>query len=186
MVNQSVSLRDIKTRSQLPALAASLGIASYVEVGVWRGYFFQKMLAGVILATAVDPWDAALLGPALNIQSPQSLQDRYYQNMLDLTKRNTGVTVLRMTSLQAAKALKGMRFDLVYIDANHTFRAVSEDLRAWAPLVAPGRYLAGHDYTSQNGFGVKNAVDEFQAETGWRFHRTQEQAMSSWFLEKPQ
>jgi len=36
--------------------------------------------------------------------------------------------------------------DLVFIDGNHTFKYVKQDIEDWYPIVSVGGILAGHDY----------------------------------------
>lgn len=55
------------------------------------------------------------------------------------------VTPVRMTSLEAAQKLHGMQFDLIFLDGDHSYKAVREDINAWRPLVRPGGILCGHD-----------------------------------------
>lgn len=50
--------------------------------------------------------------------------------------------------------------DAVFIDADHSYRAVSNDLSFWYKKVKIGGWILGDDY-SQRGMGVKKAVDEF-------------------------
>ena len=67
------------------------------------------------------------------------------------------------TSLEAAPDIPDGSLDFVYIDANHRYFEVSQDIRAWLPKVRPGGVVCGHDYFS---FGsVKKAVDDWAAET---------------------
>jgi len=47
----------------------------------------------------------------------------------------------------------------VYLDGNHTYDAVLNDLRIWMPKVKNGGIIAGHDYN--HIYGVQQAVDEF-------------------------
>ena len=55
-------------------------------------------------------------------------------------------------------------FDWVYVDANHEYEFVSEDLRLYYRKIKHGGILSGHDYSrlgSKNNFvGVKKAVHE--------------------------
>ncbi|GAH12421.1 unnamed protein product, partial [marine sediment metagenome] len=52
-------------------------------------------------------------------------------------------------------------FDLVFIDAEHTYEAVQDDIATWLPLIKKsGGYITGHDYEHKNHPGVKKAVDE--------------------------
>ena len=51
-------------------------------------------------------------------------------------------------------------FDLVFIDAEHTYEKVKQDIEVWLPLVKENRILCGHDYNNKYYPGVKQAVDE--------------------------
>ena len=55
--------------------------------------------------------------------------------------------------------------DWVYIDANHRYEYVKENLEIWTPKVKKGGICAGHDYDNPKsqgkGWNVKKAVDEF-------------------------
>lgn len=50
--------------------------------------------------------------------------------------------------------------DAVFIDADHSYRAVSNDLSFWYKKVRVGGWILGDDYC-QKTMGVKKAVDEF-------------------------
>jgi hypothetical protein len=56
--------------------------------------------------------------------------------------------------------------DVAYIDADHSYDAVKDDIAVWYPRVAVGGALCGHDYhPSGNAWpGVRRAVDEFVAQ----------------------
>jgi hypothetical protein len=51
-------------------------------------------------------------------------------------------------------------FDLVFLDADHRYRAVRDDLKAWIPKVWSGGIVACHDYDSEQFPGVTKAVRE--------------------------
>ena len=50
---------------------------------------------------------------------------------------------------------------MVYIDATHTFEAVTNDLDVWYPKLKEGGFLCGHDYAIKRWEGVVKAVDNF-------------------------
>lgn len=55
-------------------------------------------------------------------------------------------------------AMSEVRPSFVFLDADHSYSAVSQDIKAWWPLVAKSGTLCGHDYGSFPG--VQRAVDE--------------------------
>jgi len=96
-----------------------------------------------------------------------------YQNALRLGALHPRLRVWRLPSLEAAKLFQPESLDLVFIDSNHSYQAVKDDVAAWSPVVRPGGILAGHDY-SRHYPGVVRAVDElvegdvrFMPDTVW-------------------
>lgn len=102
-----------------------------------------------------------------------------------------------MDSLLAANTFENDTFDLVYIDADHTYESVKKDLYAWYPKVKSGGIFSGHDYCeyyikqSDTKFGVVQAVDEFINEFSLKnyFYITKngspENYWKSWIIMKP-
>jgi hypothetical protein len=71
------------------------------------------------------------------------------------------VQAIRGQSADAATLFPDGYFDMVYLDADHSYESVKADLKAWLPRVRPGGWIAGHDYTdSWNCGGVIRAVNE--------------------------
>lgn len=52
------------------------------------------------------------------------------------------------------------QFDLVFLDAMHTYEDVLLDIKRWWPRVRNGGIMAFHDYGHHDFPGVKQAVDE--------------------------
>ena len=69
---------------------------------------------------------------------------------------------LKMSSMDAVVKFKDNSVDFVFIDADHSYEAVKQDILAWYPKVKPGGILAGHDYYLDNPTwgGVYKAVNE--------------------------
>lgn len=140
---------------QLRALAK--GAINVAEVGVWKGATTREIapvidqLIGSYIA--IDTW----LGSAEFITRPDT--ERYHggglrglaqfiANMysLDLSDR---VRPFWVDSATAAECLRqwGVQFDLVYLDAGHSFTSLTRDIDDWWPLVRKGGVLAGDDYS---------------------------------------
>jgi len=90
------------------------------------------------------------------------------------------ITAHRCCSVKAAAAFHDQSLDFIYIDALHTFDAVSRDLAAWWPKLRPGGLIAGHDYTHSTA--VRAAVDLFVSAPGpGKAFRT---SRTSWMIYK--
>lgn len=76
--------------------------------------------------------------------------------------------VLRLDSESASELFLPLSVDMVFIDGDHSYEAVADDIAAWGPLVTQSGSLCGHDYT--NYPGVKRAVDERVAAMGGKLH----------------
>ncbi len=78
--------------------------------------------------------------------------------------------IMAMSSADAAAKVPSGSLDLVFLDADHSYPGVREDLALWVPKVKPGGWIGGHDYQNREpGYdfsGVDRAVEEWAAETG--------------------
>lgn len=83
------------------------------------------------------------------------------------------VKPVHMPSIEAAKLYPNESLDFIWIDADHSYEAVKEDVQAWFPKLKKDRYIAGHDYGNPEFPGVKHAVDEY-------FQGTAKQSAGSW------
>jgi hypothetical protein len=69
---------------------------------------------------------------------------------------------IHKTSEEACKDIPDGSLDFVYIDGNHQYESVIEDIGFWDSKVKIGGLIAGHDYQMKNE--VKRAVDEIYGE----------------------
>jgi predicted O-methyltransferase YrrM len=68
-------------------------------------------------------------------------------------------TAVRLTSVEAAATYEDSSLDFVFIDADHSYESVREDIIAWWPKVKAGGIISGHDY-HMGAPGVINASNE--------------------------
>lgn len=124
-----------------------------VEIGSWKGRSTKAMLATGAHVTAVDHWQGSD-----TIKGMAEDQDVYAEFMQNVG-HYPNLFVLKMSSLEAAadRARNGYMFDMVFIDAGHTYEDCKNDIEAWLPKAK--KLIAGHDYC--HGWpGVMRAVKE--------------------------
>jgi len=164
-------------------------IGEAVEVGVQRGEFAHTLLGrwNGRLLHLVDPWRR--LPDYIDIANGS---DTEHEANLEETRRALAryegrYQVHRALSAEAVQRFADEALDFVYLDANHSFESVSQDLRLWFPKVKRGGVLAGHDFLDgdlpEGRFGVASAVQAFQRETDLALQVTDE-PWRSWFFIK--
>lgn len=184
----------LRSRDEFPLWLNILNLRSQgVEIGVQRGTFSTILLsawAGQKL-TCIDPWrsfDPASYHDTANVE--QARQETNFQTTRSrLAPFGTRAAQLRKTSAEAAPDFPDLSLDFAYIDAQHHYAAVVEDITLWWPKVRSGGILAGHDYldgiVSGTDFGVKRAVDEFAHSQNLPIIASLELDYPSWFIVKP-
>ena len=98
--------------------------------------------------------------------------------------------LIREFSVDAAILFKDEFFDWVFLDADHKYEAVKEDLVTWFPKIKKGGIFCGHDYLNSdkehNGhtdFGVKKAVDEWAVKNNLRINTTTQEIFPFWWVQ---
>lgn len=144
------------------------------EVGVQFGFNFRRMIAhNPRAAVAIDSWiDDGVISRNDKGFSQREL-DRQYEHFKRKMSDKPFVKTYREYSYDAVKHFEDNYFDLIYIDADHTFRGCLRDIIDWYPKVKKGGLLLGDDYKiykSETGvdFGVIDAVDKFAREKNLR------------------
>jgi hypothetical protein len=152
-----------------------------IEIGTWKGASAIHMatLAKVhrrnCRVICIDTWTAAnkdlWVNPdyrPLNILH-HGFPDVYWRFLANVVLSDNQDTILPlpMTASCGADVLAhyGIVADLIYIDAGHEEDEVAQDLRRYWPLLRPGGYMIGDDY-SDGWPGVVKAVQAFCTERG--------------------
>jgi len=88
--------------------------------------------------------------------SQKVFDDRYKKAKERLAKFNC--EFVKKSSMEALEDFNDNSLDFVFIDGNHTFEYVVNDIAEWSKKVKPGGIISGHDYSNYMR-GVKTAVD---------------------------
>lgn len=139
---------------------------TFVEVGVYEGNTSRYLLGRFpeLHIYAVDPYKhysgyaTANLSRAKDIATDVLHHDR--------------VLWVKEFSIDAASRFDEESLDIVFIDANHKYGYVKEDLQAWWPKVRRGGIMSGHDFYSwAKNEGVRRAVQRFAKSRGLKINR---------------
>jgi len=144
------------------------------EIGVHEGDFAARIIKEVnpCALHLIDPWEhipdyeSAWYGGE---DVDQSVLDRRFESVktrFNSQIENEEVFIHRSPSAEASKSFTDEYFDWVYIDGNHQYEYVFEDLQKYYPKVKSGGLLMGDDYGVEGWWdnGVQKAVDDFVKE----------------------
>ena len=178
-----------------PFVQRAMGTA--VEIGTFRGDFAEYFLreSPYSYLFCIDPYkkfDEGIYKDNINSHSQEQYDAIYEQTR----KRLEAVAprrfqIKRQLSIEAAKDFPDQSVNFLYIDGNHDYKHVMEDLTTWLPKMARNGILVGDDCVDKeehghtrdangdvrieaNGhfygyYGVRKAVTDFCRARGLRF-----------------
>jgi len=134
-----------------------------VEIGVNEGKYSEKIYNFFsnkydLELTLIDPWE---INDDFKGYGKQFLVSAY-QKVISKFGNKKNITILREPSNSACSRFDDESLDFVYIDGNHDYKFVKEDLDIWYKKLRPNGVLFGDDYA--RSFGVHKAVSEFSFE----------------------
>lgn len=151
------------------------------EVGVWKGDFTKLILEIVNPRELhlIDPWEFQNEFPNRmfggRLAQSQIDMDNVYDGVRERFTDEDAVQFHRGYSADMLASFPDGFFDWVYLDGNHYYEYVLEDLRLSWSRVKEGGFITGDDYTwrprdagssKREPQPVRQAVQDFLAETG--------------------
>jgi predicted O-methyltransferase YrrM len=134
-------------RAHLAALFRELGYRVGAEIGVSLGKYSKCLSVHNPEATiySIDPW-VPYPGYAESLSVSTEEMEEIFQ---EAKKRleNTGCIIIRRFSMNAVREFEDGELDFVYIDGNHQFQHVTNDIAEWSKKVRRGGIVSGHDFT---------------------------------------
>jgi hypothetical protein len=183
-----VNLHHINHRDMLGLCLNEFGLTgSMAEIGVARGDFALTVLSQWQGKRyhMIDPW--APQDPEVYRETQRSEEEQAYfhARCMIISVDDPRVHLFRALSEDAAPRFQDGELDCVYIDGNHSYRAVMADCDAWWPKVRIGGIMGGHDFQTKTDDGwfceVDKAVLRWASEHGRVFYVTPD---GSWFIHK--
>lgn len=152
------------SRDDLPELFVDMGFKTGAEIGVYKGEFSEKIAKTGLKLFSIDPWK--VYEDFVHPRGQKRLDFLYEHTKRVLAPYPTS-TIVRKTSMDALADFKDESLDFVYIDGNHEFKYVAQDLYEWSKKVKKGGIVSGHDYTfvesstGKDNRTVGNLVDAY-------------------------
>ena len=127
------------------------------EIGSWKGRSTHPLCSGCQgKVFAIDHFMGSV-GDGLAPTEAEIREDGVYKAFCKNTQKFNNLFVDRKDSLSAAKQYPDGFFDMIFIDAEHTYESVKKDLDVWLPKAR--KLICGHDYFDRFP-GVVKAVNE--------------------------
>lgn len=167
---------QVEDRVQLLRLLPKGGVVA--EVGVFRGDFSARILeiTSPRRLHLIDPWvhqEVPLWekrGDDFHLDCVRHVQSRFAQEI-----RERRVLIHQGFSTDVLPLFPTGHFDWIYLDGDHRYATVREELEICRSRVKPGGLICGHDYIKPElyppekraRFGVVPAVLDFCQVRGW-------------------
>lgn len=171
-------------RQELYKLFASLGYTKGCEVGVEKGKNAQEMFEHIpnLKLFAIDPYKQH---PQYDTGATTYLRiwDNGYLQMVKRQARarlkDKNAVIIEKFSEDAARDILDNSLDFVYIDGDHSYDFVMQDMIIWGRKVRRGGIISGHDYfydSNKEGRRAKvtQAVNDYTRVHGIKFFITKE------------
>jgi len=127
------------------------------EIGVYYGDNALDYLGSLDIKKIylIDPY---MIHPKYNEQIMKE-SEKEARAKLDVYKDK--IEWVRIKSAEAASLFDDESLDFVYIDGDHSYEFVRDDITLYYPKVKKGGLLSGHDYDYNKGTKVILAVNDF-------------------------
>jgi hypothetical protein len=133
-------------------------LGSGVEVGTLYGDYAKIILdswKGHLYC--VDPWLRQDKSVYLDDANEKDLELVWNEANKKL-KPYPNCALIRMYSLDAVGTFDDNSLDFVYLDGNHSYESVVEDITSWRPKIVKGGLLCGHDFYTRKDSATDSDV----------------------------
>jgi predicted O-methyltransferase YrrM len=165
-------LLTFETRSEmLLHYCNKISNAKILEIGVFKGDFLDYLVKNckIELIDAVDLFQGnAHSGDADGNNVVWYDIEKSYIELLEKYKDMPNIRIHKANSIDFLQGQEDNTYDIIYIDGDHSYNGVKQDLLNAYTKVKNGGYIMGHDYEMNMEkaktfykFGTKKAVDEF-------------------------
>lgn len=152
------------TRTDLAVMFLNNGFTKGAEIGVADGRYSLTLCQANpnLELLCVDPW-------MVYRGNPRGGPSAQHAFNLELAKRRLTpyrATLVKGFSMDVVQNVPLESLDFAYIDGNHCYEHVLNDLTEWSKRVRCGGIVAGHDFYEFQWAGVIEAVNEYTVAQG--------------------
>lgn len=157
-VSMPIILRRIGRHSGIKELFRELGFRTGAEIGTRIGTYARELCIALpqLKLYCIDPWKVY---PDYDEIPDQAQLDSQFESTIK-TLAPYNCKIMHEESMVAVKHFEPNSLDFVFIDANHEFKYVLDDITQWTKTVRPGGIIFGHDYMPDHE-GVMRAIQEY-------------------------
>lgn len=100
------------------------------------------------IINCVDPWSPYTEDCSIIDLVKQEKELIEAENLFDTVVSNhSNIRKNKTSSLEYVKNVEDNSIDFIYIDGNHQYSSVKEDILSWLPKIKKGGIISGHDYS---------------------------------------
>lgn len=179
-------------RKEIPYLLQRTDLVG-VEIGVQHGVFSMYLLESGLFKKlySIDPYPVKIPGVFQNGEQYYcDDSNETYEIAIQNLSQYKESELIREYSNVAAFGFKDASLDFIFIDGDHTYEGVMNDLTLWWPKLKVGGIMSGHDYWDMemdcgdniiSTFKVKSAVDDFAKEHNVKVQTVKEESLEDWY-----
>jgi precorrin-6B methylase 2 len=118
------------------------------EVGCWKGFTTAALCEVARVKKghvwAVDHWKGNEGAWCEKVAKEKDIYMLFEHNLKSLGFWDM-LTILKMDSVSASQQVENESLDFVFIDGDHRYKGVLDDINSWMPKLRYGGIMAGHD-----------------------------------------
>jgi len=154
-------------RASINFIKEKIGLVG-VEIGIYKGENTKNIFESLPIKKLylVDPYEVYEGYP----EQPTPLKDAEIISSYRLSKYKDKSHFIKLKASDAVHLIPD-DLDFVYIDGNHKYEYVKQDIENYYPKLKIGGILAGHDFRAKPyEEGVEKAVEEFVRKRGLKLY----------------
>lgn len=157
-----LEIRDFDRKS-MASLFNELGFKVGVEIGVRSGDYSETLMQAIpgLKLYGIDPYEPH---PGYRDHVHKSTFARFEKQAHEKLDKYPNYYFVREYSMDVVKRIPDNSLDFIYIDGDHSFQSVTNDIAEWSKKVRPGGIISGDDYFKHKG---RARIHVYQAINGY-------------------